>query len=106
MYPELTNSDKLKVVLAIAMLLCLLDMPYWYYQLVRIGSAIGFGYRAFSTKNEEDVLRLIYIGLAILFQPLIKISLGRTLWNIVDVMVAIWLVYGIYNKPNNQDSSK
>lgn len=80
------------------MLLCLLDMPYWYYQIVRLGSAIGFGYLATTTKDDEDSLRWIYIGLAILFQPILKIALGRTLWNIVDVVVAIWLLYGVINK--------
>ena len=28
----------------------------------------------------------------LLFQPFIKIALGRTMWNIVDVIVAILLV--------------
>jgi len=33
--------------------------------------------------------------LALLFQPFFKISLGRTLWNIVDVIVGIGLLgYG------------
>lgn len=100
MNPELTNSDNLKVVMAIAMLLCLLDMPYGYYQVVRLGSAIGFGYLAFSAKSEEDVLRWIYIGLAILFQPIIKISLGRSIWNMVDVLVAIGLFYSVFKSRN------
>lgn len=86
--------------MAIAMLLCLLDMPYWYYQVVRLGSAIGFGYLATTIKDEEDVLRWIFIGLAILFQPIIKIALGRTIWNIVDVVVAIWLLYSVFKSKN------
>ena len=60
----------LKIILSILLLLCLLDMPYGYFQLVRFLAA----------------------SLAILFQPLIKIALGRTIWNIVDVIVAGFLI--------------
>jgi len=35
---------------------------------------------------------IIYVGLALLFQPFFKISLGIELWNIVDVIVGIGLV--------------
>lgn len=67
-------------------------MPYGYYELVRLGSAIGFLYLASTLKEGNDKLRWVYIGLAVLFQPLLKVALGRTLWNVVDVVVGIWLV--------------
>ncbi|WP_335339821.1 DUF6804 family protein [Algoriphagus sanaruensis] len=38
-------------------------------------------------------------ALAILFQPLLKISLGRDIWNIVDVVVGIGLLISIWAKP-------
>nr|WP_103727078.1 DUF6804 family protein [Flavobacterium croceum] len=43
----------------------------------------------------------IYISLALLFQPFIKIVLGRTLWNIVDVIVALALLMGIQTPASN-----
>jgi hypothetical protein len=42
---------------------------------------------------------IIYIGLAILFQPFFKIALGRELWNVVDVVVAIGLIVSIFKNP-------
>jgi hypothetical protein len=77
--------------MAIAMLICLFHMPYGYYQIVRLGSAIGFGYLAASLKEGNDKLRWVYIGLAILFQPLVKVSLGRAMWNALDVIIGIVL---------------
>jgi hypothetical protein len=45
---------------------------------------------------------IIYITLAVLFQPLFKIVLGRALWNIVDVIVGIGLLVSIFaNKSKN-----
>lgn len=90
--------DKIfKVLLALLLFLCLLDMPYGYYQLVRFLSMAGFvyfGYREFEKTNQ--IMGFVYIGLAVLFQPIIKIALGRDIWNIVDVIVGIGLVMSLF----------
>jgi hypothetical protein len=36
---------------------------------------------------------ILFIVLALLFQPLLPIALGRVIWNIVDVVVAGYLIY-------------
>ena len=41
---------------------------------------------------------IIYIGLALLFQPFFKIALGREIWNIVDVVVGIGLLVSVFWK--------
>ncbi len=86
----------LKLVLAILLFLCLLDMPYGYYQFVRfVAFAVFsyFAYQAYQRVNKTEVF--IYLVLALLFQPFIKIALGRTLWNIVDFVVGLWLVFDV-----------
>jgi len=86
-------SNAIKVILAVLFFICLADMPYGYYQLVRFVALIGFGilaYKANEQKNQTEML--IYGGLALLFQPFFKIALGRELWNIVDVIVGIGLI--------------
>ena len=100
----LINMDKIiKIGLAILLLLCLIDMPYGFYQFVRFLSLIGFGFLAFEANQKGRVTEmLVYIGLAILFQPLIKISLGRTLWNIVDLIVGIGLILDLLGFINNK----
>jgi hypothetical protein len=83
----------IKVILAPLLLLCLLEMPYGYYQFVRFVSMAGFAYLAYSAneKNHKNEL-FIYIALALLFQPFFKIALGRSIWNIIDLVVAISLL--------------
>jgi len=64
-------------------------LPYGYFQLVRFIAMIGFGVLTFKEYDRENKqLAFIYGALAILFQPIFKISLGRDIWNIVDVVVA------------------
>ncbi len=97
------KSSIIKITLAILLFLCVFNMPYGYYQFVRFLSMVGFGILAYkANENNNSTEMIVYIALAILFQPLFKIALGRTLWNIVDVIVAIGLLVSL--KKNNANS--
>lgn len=86
----------LKLLLAIILFGCLIDFPYGYYQLVRFVAMAGFGYFAYNA-NEKGAKNemLVYLALAILFQPFFKIALGRQIWNVVDVVVGIGLLLSL-----------
>ena len=84
---------KLYIPLAALMLLCLAPMPYGYFQLVRFLSTIAFGVMAYRYYLErKEALAYTFGVLALLFQPFYKIALGRMVWNVVDVIVAVGLV--------------
>ena len=75
-------------------------MPYGFYQFVRFVALIGFAllaYQANQLVRQAEIF--IYIGLALLFQPLFKISFGRQIWNVIDVVVGIGLMLSIFMKP-------
>jgi hypothetical protein len=100
-------SKYIKIFLALILLLCLAKMPYGYYQFVRFISLIGFGLLAIKAHEDgKNTELLIYISLAILFQPFIKISLGRSLWNIVDLVIAIALIVSLSVKQDSNKTSK
>ena len=81
------------LLFAAMMLLCLAPMPYGYFQLVRFLATLAFGVMAFRYYQERKEWLAYTCGiLALLFQPFYKIALGRTVWNIVDVIVAIGLI--------------
>ena len=81
------------LILAAMMLLCLAPMPYGYFMLVRFVAMVAFGVLAYQYyKNEKTVAACTFGVLALLFQPFYKIVLGRALWNVVDVAVAILLI--------------
>lgn len=90
----------IKIILSIIFLLCLLPLPYGYYQAVRFIGMLGFILLAyFSNQQNYKVETIIYIALALLFQPFIKVALGRTVWNIVDVIVSVGLIISLFVKP-------
>jgi len=87
----------IKTALAILFFLCLLDMPYGYYQFVRFVALIGFGILAYKANEQNEKTEMIIYGsLALLFQPFFKIALGREIWNIVDVIVGVGLVGSLF----------
>ncbi|MCS5488912.1 DUF6804 family protein [Algoriphagus limi] len=96
-------EKKIKIVLAILLFLCLADMPYGYYELVRFIAFVGFGLLAFRANQDKAQTELVIYGaLALLFQPFFKVSLGRELWNVIDVIVGIGLIITIFKKPKNK----
>lgn len=74
-------------------------MPYGYFQLVRFLALIGFGILAFQANQQNKQTEMfIYVALVLLFQPFLKIALGREIWNIIDVVVALGLLISFFKK--------
>lgn len=101
---KLSLKATIKIVLSILLFLCLLDMPYGFYQFVRFVALIGFGVLTYKANEQERQTEMIIYGaLALLFQPFFKIALGREMWNIVDVIVGIGLIGSlIMNRTKSQ----
>lgn len=92
--------------LAVALIVCLFPMPYGYYTLVRFVAMIIFGCMAFSFYKNENISLCVIVGsLALLFQPFFKIALGRAMWNVIDVIVAIALVVLWYKNHNDSNTN-
>ena len=84
----------LKLIIAIMLILCLADMPYGFYELVRFAATGTFVYLAYDYfKNKREGLGFLFAGLALLFQPFFKVALGRVLWNTIDIVVAVALIF-------------
>lgn len=82
-----------------------MNFPYGYYQITRFLCFIGFGLLAYvSNERKEIYYAIIFACLSLLFQPFYKVSLGRELWNVVDVVVGLALILSIFQL--NKVSSK
>ncbi len=94
-------QSTVKIILIILFLLCLLHMPYGYFQAVRFIGMLGFAllaYNSYQQTQKVNEIVIIYITLALLFQPFLKVALGRTIWNIVDVIVSVGLIASLFIK--------
>jgi hypothetical protein len=87
----------IKLGLGILFLGCLATMPYGYFQFVRLVGMLGFAYLAYTEKdNSKKVMFFFFICSAVLINPIFKISLGRSLWNVVDIIWAALLLWDVY----------
>jgi cell shape-determining protein MreD len=96
------TSKHVKIILAVLLLGCLLDLPYGYYQLIRFLAFAGFFFLAYQANKElRKNEQIIFTLLALLFQPFIKIALGRNLWGAVDILVALGLFITLAKRPKS-----
>jgi hypothetical protein len=104
----LNKMEKIvKIGLAVMLFICLLDMPYGYYQFVRVAATLVFVLLAIQSFNLNlNAMVLIYMVLAILFQPFEKIALGREIWNVLDVIVGIGLLLSLGSDASSLNKDK
>ena len=82
-------------------------MPYGFYELVRFMAFTGFAFLSYQHLGQEEKnTSLIYGALALLFQPFFKIALGRELWNLIDVLVAIGLMVSVFQAGSKKKNLK
>lgn len=95
---KLSILEKSSLILAIALLVCLLTLPYGFYTLVRFTTAIIAGCWAYTFfRKGKTAYAVISCAVLLLFQPFIRITLDRFTWNVVDVILAIIILFFIIN---------
>ena len=88
------KSHHLFYIASAAMILAIIDFPYAYYQLLRFIGFFAFGISAYISFNFGQKVTPFFLGfMAIVFNPFLKIYLGRELWMIVDVISGIGLAF-------------
>ena len=96
---KLSTLDKSSLMLAVALLLCLLSLPYGFYTIIRLATAIIAGcwvYKFFSI--EKTTYAIIACSIVLLFQPFFKITLDRFTWNMVDILVSLLIMFLVLKK--------
>jgi hypothetical protein len=90
-------TKSIKIILATLLFLCVLKMPYGYYQFVRIACVLGFSLLAYNSyKNDNDFTNVItYVFLVLVFQPFNTVGLNKISWYIIDIIVGIGLLVSI-----------
>lgn len=96
-------TKSIKIILASLLFLCVLNMPYGYYQFVRIACVLGFSLLAHNSyKNDNDFTNVItYVFLVLVFQPFNTVGLNKITWNIIDIIVGIGLLTSLKNQSKN-----
>lgn len=76
-------------------LLALFPLPYPYYVFLRIFMFVSCGFLAYQQWAEESIIDkwvLILCALAILYNPILRISLTREIWSVLNVLTAAAII--------------
>lgn len=100
-------STPVKLILAGLLLLTLFDMPYGYYQFLRIAATAGFGFLAFiGFKNKYRFTPLLWAGGALLFNPVFKVALKKDTWQLFDIAFALLLIASLFLETKKWNSNQ
>lgn len=83
------------IALTAACVAAVAPWPYGYYQLLRWAMMIGCGYLALQAHRSGDGAYLVWLlgGLAVVYNPIVPLSLGRDLWMVVNLTSAAALAF-------------
>ena len=96
------NNTIIKVVLSILFIGALFKMPYSYYEVMRFLGMIGFGILGYKElEKDNQTFMVLWFASALLINPFFKIALGRTIWNVIDVIWVILLIFSIFYRSKN-----
>jgi len=104
----MSKITTLKSVAIIMLFIALFNNPYGYYQILRwvvCGITAYLAY-AYYKENNKTVWIWIFIGIAILFNPIFVIHLDREIWSFLNVVVILILFINIFKFKENQDKTK
>jgi len=89
------------IIAAIMLFLALVPWPYGYYQLLRFVVCGVSAYLAFAAYNWHKLWATFLFGfIAVLFNPLIPIHLSRELWQPIDLICAVLLLFTVFALKN------
>ena len=78
------------LVAAILLLVALGNHPYGYYTFVRWAVSIAAMFLAvFAHKQKRHAITWLFVGVAILFNPIAPVYLQRSTWHVLDVLTAL-----------------
>lgn len=83
------------------------DMPYGYYQLLRVGVCVVsamVAYRAYEASNSK--LAWTFAVSALIYNPIAPLALGRELWTFVNLATIGALIWGLVSLQSHKAASR
>lgn len=104
---KIINIDTIvKFILIIIFGLAIMNLPYSYYQFVKVFGMFGLLYLAFNSfKRNFKTLSVAFIVFAIIFNPFpaFKIYFSKDVWRIMDIAVVILIIVSFIFKSKKNE---
>lgn len=92
-------------VAALLLLVAQGDLPSWYFWLLRLGIFLAAVYAAWCAMTaDRQGWTAVFAGLAVVFNPVLPVYLGRPVWRTVDALAAAIFVGWVFMGEKNNDA--
>ena len=87
--------NNINKIVAVLLLIALLPLPYFYYQLLRIVVTIVAAIYAYSFYEDNQMPNAITFGVIVLiWNPIFPIYMDKSVWMILDIVGAVVFYFG------------
>lgn len=74
---------------SLLLVVALLPLPYGYFMFLRLAITAAAAYVAYENFNKDTpVWGIVFIGVALLFNPFYTVHFDKGLWAVIDIAVA------------------
>lgn len=71
------------------LVVAVLPLPYGYFMFLRLAITAAAAYVAYENFNKDiPVWGIVFVGVALLFNPFYTIHFDKALWAVIDIVVA------------------
>jgi len=90
----------LKLITSGMLFLAIFQLPYGYYNLLRLVVTISSGISSFNAYENKNVgIAILFAIICLLFNPILPIYLDKSMWIPIDIIVGIFFgVSGLQEK--------
>jgi len=88
----------IKILATVLLFLAIARMPYDYYNFMRIAVFVSSLIVGYSYYRNNNLLVFFFLVCAVVFNPLIKVTLHRSSWIGLDIMFGILFLACIFIK--------
>lgn len=91
------------LALSLMTLVALLELPYFYYQLLRWVVCLGSTIICYKLNERNQKVDWSLVVISIIFNPIAPFYFGVFLWKFIDLITGLWFVflYFKYSKEKN-----
>ena len=87
--------NNLNKIVAGLLLVALLPLPYFYYQLLRIVVTVVAAIYTYSFYKDNQIPKAIMFGVIVLiWNPIFPIYMDKSVWMILDIVGAVVFYFG------------
>ena len=87
--------NNLNKIVAVLLLIALLPLPYFYYQLLRIVVIVAAAIYAYKFYKDNQMAKVITFGIiALIWNPIFPIYMDKSAWMILDIVGAVVFYFG------------